>query len=144
MIFGSNLSNGPIPVGETYFQTTINTTSGGNEIGWEVGTYSMPFAGHLMVNMWAEVAWPGTSTLVNGLAAWLSPIYSVPACDGYGDMGIYDNCAGIFSFGGQPRCHGIWANLAPGAYISLHARFYNTPPGLQIKYVGGFFQPMAT
>ena len=137
MKFGDRLSNAPMPVGEQYLQSTPNTVMGDNENIYNVGYFTMPFYGHLYVDMWAAVEWPGTSTIA-GVATWLSVhTYSPVNVDtGFGttDNGVDMDCAGIFSYQGDLATHAYWTNLTANQQLQVNGRLYTTAPGTAKAY----------
>lgn len=143
MKFGDVYTGATTPAYETYFQVNPLATLAQNETFYYIGQYGMSWPGHLYLDMWAEVNWPGTNTLPNGAALWLSVgSISIPAPGHAADLGINADCPGIFSHGGEPCTHAVWYNLAAGQTVTAYARIYTTAPGYaKVNYIGGFFRP---
>lgn len=123
---------------EAYFQTgpVQGMAAGENFLG--VGTYTMPFAGSLAIELYVEIYWPGEYSP----GIWLS-VTGSPATNGTADLGIsmpgfdpYWPCRQ------NPRTHAWWGSLAAGTVVTGWARVYSTIGGgvVVVNYVGGFWR----
>jgi len=149
MRYGSYLSNASMPIGEAYIQGSPQATLGSSENIYNAGYYTMPWDGHLVVDLWAEVSWPGTNTLGDGAAVWLSVhTYSaLPVGVGFNtaDLCTYHDCAGIFSYAGELRTHAMWYSVPAGVQVQVNARLYtNIINYVRVAYVGGFCKAVKT
>lgn len=139
--FGAYLSNAATPVDEQYFQVTVNMglTVAGENI-FSMGGYTMPFAGHLHVELYAELSHPGDQAP----PIWLSVGgQSSPPPSGTSDIGPCQPAAGVFTAQHEVRTHAYWANLAAGAGVNGIARIYTTVANtVTLAYLGGFWRPV--
>lgn len=140
--FGNYLSNAATPIGESYYQVTVNGYLAINDSYFNVGSFTMPFAGHLFIDMWAEMNW-ASGILPQTFLSVASN--SSPAPTSSADMGVAHHAPGIFSADHEPRTHAWWQNLGAGAVVSANARTWTNINGVvHLMYIGGFWRPMAT
>jgi hypothetical protein len=141
--FGVWPSNAVTPIGEAYFQVTVNMglTVAGENI-FTMGSFAMPFAGSLQAELYAEVHWPnGTSPDV-----FLSVgAMSTPAPSGSGDLGVCQPGAVGYNSDHDMRTHAVWNGLSAGAVVTGVARIWtNLANTVTLSYLGGFWRPMAS
>lgn len=143
--FGGFLSTTATPAYENYF-AVVGPYLSASETIVQVGTYQMRWAGHLYIDLHAQMQWPGTNTLGDGAATWLSVWSgSTPAPGSYADLGCWADAAGIFNAEQELRTHGAWYNLAAGATVTAYARLWTNVATGQVlcRYLGGNFRPTA-
>jgi hypothetical protein len=140
--FGEYPSNGVTPIGEQYLQVSPNAWLSAGENLYGMGWFTMPFYGHLTVELYAELDWGGD----DAPRTWLSVGggSSPPPNGGSGDMGVNHHGINIFRAGATLRTHAHWINLGAGAGVYAHARLYCTAGGMvAIRHIAGFWRPMA-
>jgi hypothetical protein len=119
---------------EQWVQTQINANCPnlGQEHIFNVGSFTMPFAGHAMVNMWAAVHWPETSGcfIAVSMAAQSTPTRTATVDNVLTD-GIPPGL-GYTCKNDQPS-HAYWANLAAGQVVQMKARLW-------VAYVVPYFE----
>jgi hypothetical protein len=139
--FGDWPSTGVTPVGEQFLIISPQVYCGAGENLWGMGWYTMPFAGHLTVELWAEVDWNGD----NAPGIWFSVGQgSSPAPNGGAtDLGECRHGINIFKPAAEMRASAYWLNLGAGAGVYAHARIYSTEAGhVAVRFVAGFYRPM--
>jgi hypothetical protein len=138
--FGAYATNLVTPVGEQYLQISPQFAMGTGEHLWGMGWFYMPFAGHLTVELYAELDWHGDTSP----AIWFTVgSGSSPAPNGgAADPGIcYRGGVNLFAGMGEMRTHAYWLNLASGAGVYAHARLYTTGGG-NVRHICGLYRPM--
>jgi hypothetical protein len=141
--FGDWPANAAVPASEQYMQVSPQAYAVAGENLWGMGWYYMPYAGHLTVELWAEVDWNGDN--VPGI--WFSVGQgSLPVPNGGAtDAGVCFHGINIFKPQAQMRASAYWLNLGAGAGVYAHARIYSTEGGhVAVRYIAGFYRPMAS
>lgn len=140
MKFGAALSTQDV-FGEPYVLIAPNALLASGQNLYTVGSYTMPFTGYLMLDLFGEIATPaGVSAPQNFLSVGST---STPAPTNTGDMGVCQRMAG---FGGTKtsRTWAYWASLSQGTVVTAVARVYSTQNAVStVKRIGGFWRASA-
>jgi hypothetical protein len=140
--FGNYLSNAVTPIGEKIVVVGPEVYLAQNDNFFAVGSFTMPCAGHLFFDIWAELEW------ASGILpqTWLSvATTSTPAPTSLADFGVAHYATGAFTAAHEPRSHAWWQNLSAGATVSVNARLSTNIGGVVlVHFIGGFWRPMAT
>lgn len=138
--FGSWLSNASTGVGEQWVQANPQAWMVAGENLYGMGWFTMPFAGNLTLDLYANCDWPGDNCPSLWLSVWTG---STPGPSSTADMRISHTGINVFRGGGELRSHAWWANLTAGAGVYAYARIYCTQGGntVAIRYIGGLYRP---
>lgn len=109
---------------------------------YTLGSYTMPFAGFLSMDLFAELNTPGgVSAPQNYLSVYSG---STPGPSVTGDMGVGQTGAGIFSSVKTSRTFAYWNSVSQGTVVTVIARVYSTQNAVTtVKRIGGFFRASA-
>lgn len=140
--FGDYPSNAVTPVGEAYLQVSPNADLGAGENFFGMGWFTMPFYGHLTVELYAEVTWGGDNVPATFFS--IGNNSSPSPNGGSADLGVCHHGINIFGAASELRTHAYWTNLGAGSGVYAYARLWcNVSGQAHVHHIAGFWRPMA-